>query len=134
MFRDRDEELRRLEEALLEEEEEEQKQRIEEEIEEERQRARREEEEEEEDDISFYQPDDTEDDEADTFPNYANNYRAYNSDRVDVDLDEYSEQVRQEPKRGSCLLTLALILLCGILVMLILFMLKGTSKNYPFAI
>ena len=125
MFRDRDEELRRLEEALLEEEEEEQKQRIEEEIEEERQKARRDEaEEEEEDDISFYQPDDTEDDEADTFPNYANNYRAYNSDRVDVDLDEYSEQVRQEPKRGSCLLTLALILLCGILVMLILFLLK----------
>ena len=125
MFRDRDEELRRLEEALLEEEEEEQKQRIEEEIEEERQKARRDEaEEEEEDDISFYQPDDTEDDEADTFPNYANNYRAYNSDRVDVDLDEYSEQIRQEPKRGSCLLTLALILLCGILVMLILFLLK----------
>lgn len=125
MFRDRDEELQRLEEALLEEEEEEQKQRIEEEIEEERQKARRDEaEEEEEDDISFYQPDDTEDDEADTFPNYANNYRAYNSDRVDVDLDEYSEQVRQEPKRGSCLLTLALILLCGILVMLILFLLK----------
>ena len=119
MFRDRDEALRRLEEALLEEEEDEREEQIEEEIEEARRKALR-----EEDDISAYQPEDTEDDEEGTFPNYANNYRAYNSDRVDVDLDEYSERIRREPKRGSCLLTLALALLCGILVMLILFLLK----------
>jgi hypothetical protein len=43
-----------------------------------------------------------------------------NTDRVDVDLDEYSEEVRRKPRRGSCLLTLALSLLCGVLVVYIL--------------
>ena len=120
MFRDRDEALRRLEEALLEEEEDEREKQMQEQIQEELRKARQE----DEDDISDYQPEDTEDDESGTFRNFANNYRAYNSDRVDVDLDEYSERIRQEPKRGSCLLTLVVVLLCGIFVMLILFMLK----------
>lgn len=42
--------------------------------------------------------------------NYASGYCAYNSDRTDTDLDSYSEAVR-EPKRSGGLLWLAVLLL-----------------------
>ena len=106
MFRDAKEELKRLEDALLAEEEAEE---YEEEVE-------------EEDDA--FEPDAPEIADAGPYRNFANNYRAYNTDRTDVDLDEYSEAVRQ-PKGGvSCLGALALLLLGGIFVMLMLFVLK----------
>lgn len=42
--------------------------------------------------------------------NYASGYKAYNSDITDTDLERYSEEVRK-PKRAGCLLWLAALLL-----------------------
>ena len=48
--------------------------------------------------------------------NYASGYKAYNSDRTDEDLEEYSQQVHhpQKEKGITGLLILAMLLLLGI--------------------
>ena len=105
MFRDAKEELQRLE-QLLEETEEET----------------------EEAELPAEQADDDLPEEAPlVFRNYSNDYggKIYNSDRTDVDLHSYSEEVRQPQKRGvSWLVALVFLLLTGIVVMLGLFVLK----------
>lgn len=53
-------------------------------------------------------------------PNYANGYRAANTDRTDVDLKQYSKEVEQA-SRGSLrgLAITALLLIMGILLVLL---------------
>lgn len=51
------------------------------------------------------------------YKNYSNGYTAYNSDKTDEDLEEFSEAVR-EPKKDRSILVLsivALVLMAGIL-------------------
>ena len=105
MFRDAREELQRLE-QLLEETEETTV---------------------EEAELPAEQADDDLPEEPLVFRNYSNDYggKIYNSDRTDVDLNSYSEEVRQPQKRGvSWLVALVFLLLTGIVVMLGLFVLK----------
>lgn len=122
MFKDRSEELRRLEEALLEEEEY---------------------------DVQEETAADISGDEAlltddildelleDTVPakgavtyqnfsnDYGNSYTAYNTDVTDGDLDEYCEQVQQAPKKDNTgLVILACLLALGILGIVIYMMLR----------
>lgn len=99
MFRDRKEELARLEEELLEEE-------------------IPEIEEEEEEEEFFEEPSG----DTSAYHNFANNYgnvHAYNSDTTDVDLEEFSQEV-QEPAqpRQTGLLLVAMLLLFGIFCVL----------------
>ena len=106
MFRDTSEELQRLQAELLAEDE----------------PAELPSEEPPEEDDEFY--DEYEDDDVvDTAPvyqNYANGYRAYNSDITDEDLEEYSESVREgNPSRGGCLLSAIVALLVFILIGLV---------------
>lgn len=56
--------------------------------------------------------------------NYASGYRAYNSDRCDVDLDDYSESVRKEKPAGAGLVILACVLTAGIVAVLIWWLLR----------
>ena len=98
MFRDKEEELARLEEELLEEE-----------IPEEELL------EEEEEEIFYEEPS------GDTaeYHNFANDYghvHAYNADTADVDLEEYSDEVYHEPpaSRQTGLLLVVMLLLFGI--------------------
>ena len=44
--------------------------------------------------------------------NYASGYRAYNTDPADEDLDDYSEEVYEEPQKrgGGCLAVMAILL------------------------
>lgn len=53
--------------------------------------------------------------------NFANNYKAYNSDKTDTDLERYSEEVRypSQDRSESFLTVLALVLLAGILGILV---------------
>ena len=53
--------------------------------------------------------------------NFANNYKAYNSDKTDTDLESYSEEVRypSQDRSESFLTVLALVLLAGILGILV---------------
>lgn len=52
--------------------------------------------------------------------NYANGYRASNTDRTDVDLEQYSKEVEQASRgRSSGLAITALLLAAGILLVLI---------------
>ena len=87
MFRDRQSELQRLEEALLAEEEEQM-----EEIPDE--------------DAELLQIDTA-------YSNYANGYQIYNTDRADTDLEEYSEDVYQakRPRQGIWIVLLFVSLL-----------------------
>lgn len=90
MFRDTSEELARLEAELLAEEEPEEELLSDEEEEE---------------------PWQDEEEEEEEFPNYANGYRAYNSDETDEDLDYYSEEVRTGNRaRIGCLAVLLCVL------------------------
>ena len=109
MRRDREEELRRLQEQLLEEEEEFTEEADEETL----------------DDL-LEEGDAFEDDRAyqnysngygRQLRNYASGYKAYNSDVTDTDLEHYSEEVRQ-PKKSGCLGILAagLLLLTAVAV------------------
>lgn len=92
MFRDKDEELARLEEELLEKEEPE-----------------------EEEELAPEDPDE----ESEAYVNYANNYKAYNADKADLDLEEFSEEVyTPTPHRHMGLLTAIMLLLAGILLVL----------------
>lgn len=116
MFRDAKEELRRLEQALMEEE-----------SSDEYEDDEYEDDEEYEEDGAFsdYEPYDEQiPSVSGPYRNFANNYRAYNSDRTDVDLDEYSEEVRNPRQNLSCLGGLVVFLLGGIAVMVGLFALK----------
>ena len=53
--------------------------------------------------------------------NFANNYKAYNSDKTDTDLERYSEEVRypSQDRSESFLTVLAVVLLAGILGILV---------------
>jgi hypothetical protein len=114
MFRDKSEELERLQAELLAEEESEQE--------------------------APEQPQEEElfEDYEDTRPaqepvgyqNYSNGYRAYNTDDSDEDLDSYSEEVRAGGKKrgGGCLVAIALFLAI-ILVALVAFWF-GVDRGY----
>ncbi len=58
------------------------------------------------------------------YQNYANGYRSYNSDRLDVDLDEYSDQVYGEPEapQAGCsgLVLFSVILTAAALIYMLL--------------
>lgn len=56
--------------------------------------------------------------------NYASGYNAYNSDTCDEDLDSYSEEVRQEPKKYTALVVLACLLAAGIVGILLWWLLR----------
>jgi len=106
MFKDRKEELHRLEEELLWEEE-----------------AARLEEELEEADPLLDDPDDYGEETEETYYNYYNQYgtaNAYNADLTDADLDAFSEQVYEGKvrRRHRRLIVLALTLLAAIMCVL----------------
>lgn len=116
MFKDKKEELRRLEEELL----------LEAQLEEEE--ARLEEELEEADALLESETDYGEESEQ-TYYNYSNRYgklRAYNNDTTDEDLDAYSDEVYTDKKeKGTMgLVLLAAGLLVGIVLVLGLFVLR----------
>lgn len=105
MFKDKNEELRRLE-ALLQEEEEDERLLAEEAPEEE----------------PFFQvPEEEEDDAVEQFyANYANSYQAYNADTTDTDLDTFSEEVWQaRSSRGFSLVALACVLATAVLLVVL---------------
>lgn len=110
MFKDKKEELRRLEaELLLEAQAEAEDARLEAEL--------------EEADALLDDSCDYGEESEETYYNYSNrygSYRAYNTDRTDEDLEEYSDQVYEEKKDTGIgrLLGLAACLLAGIVVML----------------
>lgn len=59
------------------------------------------------------------------YRNYANDYTVYNTDRTDVDLEQYSEEVRQPRSTGiGGLLVLAALLLAAIACALVYLVLK----------
>lgn len=60
------------------------------------------------------------------YQNFANGYRAYNSDQVDLDLNQYSDEVYNEPKKESLtgLLITASVLLAGIAGVLIFWVIR----------
>ena len=102
MFRDAQEELERLE-QLLEAEDREEQDPVDEEL------------------------SDSEEEEPEVFRNYANNYggKVYNADRTDVDLEDYSREVREPKSQGvSWLVALVFLLFTGIVIMLGLLGLK----------
>ena len=129
MFRDRKEELERLQEQLLEEDPEE----LEEEYED------------EDEEYLDAEVDDLlaandQGENPQTYNNYSNDYgrqlrnfasgyKAYNTDRTDEDLEEYSQQVLEPPKEKGItgLLVLAMLLLLGIAAVLgwLLLRIKG---------
>lgn len=100
MFRDTKEELQRLEQELLQEEQEAQQ------------------ETEEEMEIDFEEEPSGE--HTGSYVNYANGYRAYNSDHTDVDLEEFSEAVRNPKKHSFAgLLVVLMLLLAGVVCVLL---------------
>lgn len=110
MFRDQNEELRRLEaELLLEAQAEEEDVRLKEEL--------------EEAEALLDDPCDYGQESEETYYNYSNHYgkvRAYNSDRTDEDLDAFSDRVysQKADKRIGRLAALIACLLASIVVML----------------
>lgn len=58
--------------------------------------------------------------------NFANNYKAYNSDKTDTDLERYSEEIRypSQDRSESFLTVLALVLLAGILGILVWWLIR----------
>ena len=128
MFRDAKEELKRLEQQLLAEEDEPVQEETaddisSEELEELKQLLESDSEE----------PMLTEDDDFDIVRNfdgqvrnYANNYKAYNSDKSDTDLESYSEEVRNpgQDRSESFLTVLALVLMAGILGILVWWLIR----------
>ena len=113
MFRDKDEELRRLE-ALLTEEEEDEQLLAEEAAEE---------------DIADREPEQPEaDEEYDIdrfFMEQTQVFSAYNTDRTDTDLEELSQQVWEgTPKSSSGLVALACVLATGILLVILYLVLR----------
>ena len=117
MFKDRNAELQRLEEALLEEEED-------------TQVLPQEEMPEDEDLLSDETLDALLEDTASPqttvpYQNFSNDYgNAYNADRTDVDLEDYAEQLQSPRKDRSGLVIVACLLALGVLGMIIFLMLK----------
>lgn len=66
---------------------------------------------------------------ADTeyYRNYAGTVRVYNTDRTDVDLEEYSRKVYKARRPGLTILVCLLILLTGVLAVLVLWLLGRTG-------
>ena len=66
---------------------------------------------------------------ADTeyYRNYAGTVRVYNTDRTDVDLEEYSREVYKARRPGLTILVCLLILLTGVLAVLVLWLLGRTG-------
>ena len=59
------------------------------------------------------------------YQNFSNDYgQAYNADRVDVDLEEFSEAVQEPKKDHSGLVIVVCLLALGVLGMLIFLMLR----------
>lgn len=116
MFRDRQEELQRLEEALLAEEEYEAQLSPE--------QAQEEEDLLSEDFLDELLEDTSPAKESVAYQNFSNAYgKAYNSDRTDVDMEEYSETVRKAKKDNFgwlIVVCLLLILLLGAAVWYVL--------------
>lgn len=122
MYRDREEELKRLQEQLLEDEEPTEEQNAEEEelLDEETLEILM---------RDYQQPQNTRvyqnfsNDYGKKLRNYASGYQAYNSDKTDTELDSYSEAVR-EPKEPAGLLWLVIVLLAlmGVVAGVILWM------------
>ena len=96
MFRDREQELERLKRQLLEEDEDE--------YEEDEDEYEEDEEEDEEE----------EDEEEEAFPDCP----VYNTDAADVDLEEYSDAVYEEPRRSWGLVAAVLLLTAAVLLLL----------------
>lgn len=123
MFRDRSEELRRLEEALLEDEPTEMPEKTDDTPAE------------DEDLLEEQMLDELLEDTAPAkgavpYHNYSNDYgqgyTAYNTDVTDEDLDEYCQQVREAPKKDNTgLVILACLLALGVLGMVIYLMLRS---------
>ena len=103
MSRDKEEELQRLNEDLLAQEEPEQEDILDEET------------------LDALLEEDTKIGEAEEYVNYSNGYRAYNTDKTDMDLDSFSEAVLEPAKDKSLvfLTRLALGLAGGIVLVLI---------------
>lgn len=100
MFRDKDEELARLEEELLEEEKKEVLH--------------------EEEEPEFLEEPSGDTDEYKNFANSYGNINVYNADTADLDLEEYAETVYEStPQRHTRLLVLATLLLTGIFLVLV---------------
>ena len=57
--------------------------------------------------------------------NFATGYKAYNSDSLDTDLEEFSRQVEQGKKAPGILLPLITALLAGLAVLYIAWLLLG---------
>lgn len=116
MFKDRNAELQRLEEALLEEED--------------KQILPVEETPEDEELLSDDLLDELLEDTAPipstvSYQNFSNDYgNAYNADRTDVDLEDYSDQLQSDRKDRSGLVIVACLLALGVLGMIIYLMLK----------
>lgn len=106
MFRDADEELQRLEEELLAQEEED------------------EEEDEEYDEDDEDEEYDDDEPEYEVIPAPVKNYKVYNSDKTDVNMNRYSEDVYSGRKTG-CLAWLFVILTAAVLVVLYLYLKQG---------
>ena len=51
--------------------------------------------------------------------NFANDYRAYNTDRPDLDLNSYSDEVYEEPQAGGGELVFATVMLGLITVVMV---------------
>lgn len=107
MFRDKDEQLQRLQEALLEEE----------------QTAQLPEEEDFE--ALLWETDQGEtptvyqnysNDYGRNLRNFASGYKAYNSDDTDVELEEYCDQVQQEPTTTNWWIWLVLLLMAAVVI------------------
>ena len=116
MFKDKKEELKRLEEALL--------------LEAQQEEAEAQQEAElEEAEALLDDPDDFGEIDAEAYRNYANQYgkvKAYNTDRTDAQLEDFSTTVYEGERRNSNLGLLALVaaLLVGIVAVLGLFVLR----------
>ena len=95
MFRDAKEELQRLEQELLEVEAQETEEQQEPEWEEE-----------------------PSEEEGESYVNFPENIRAYNTDHTDVDLEEFSRQVREPEKPIAGWVVLAFLLMTGIVCVL----------------
>ena len=101
MFRDREEALQKLQKQLLEDEED----------------LPREEWDEEE-------ADDEDDLPQEVYDDYAEDVHIYNSDSIDADLDEYSQEVYAEPRRRSGCALWFILATAGILLALSYFLAK----------
>lgn len=114
MFKDKKEELSRLEaELLLEAQAEEEEARLEKEL--------------EAAEALLDDENDYGEESEETYYNYSNRYgkiKAYNNDTADGDLDAYSEAVYEGRKKTGCLTLLAVALLVAIVFVLGLFVLR----------